>query len=293
MIQNHRLFTTAASLVFSLLFCFGQLAYGQESDETRRFSYQAGLETSISRIEGDAPDWVRQNASDFSVNFGTTAAYERIWTPGIAAYGLSSMNIVGFLSADLGLRLGTFGTKEKYQISYDPPNGLGITSTSREITNTYFNASPSFLLRASYLRISICVGIEANVFLAGKTVDNSAYTGLTADGEASEETALDIQDQPVYIDPSAPGGVADYTSITNRNHGANPIWLAGIGKAEYKLFDKKGSPVVGLSWRLPFSEIIRSQNPKWSMIRGVDAELEKLNYGAKISTASFHVGWTF
>lgn len=272
---------------------FGSIVFGQSSPESGRFNYQAGFETSISRIEGDAPDWVRQNASDFSTNYGTSASYKRIWSPSFAVYGLTSMEIASIFRADLGLRLGTFGTKEQSLISYDPPNGLGLTSSTREITNTYFNASPNLMLRASYMRISLCLGVEANIFLAGKTREYTAYTSLSTSEETTSETLLDTQDQPVYLDPSAVGGVVDYTSATNRNHGANPIWFAGIGKVEYKLLNRKGSPMIGVSWRLPLSEIIRSQNPKWSFIRGVDTELIKLNYGAKISTASVHLGWAF
>jgi hypothetical protein len=39
--------------------------------------------------------------------------------------------------------------------------------------------------------------------------------------------------------------------------------------------------------------VLRSQNPSWSLIGGVDARFEKMKYGTKISTMSMHIGWAF
>jgi hypothetical protein len=287
-------FTFFSPLV-TLLFLFSQHqeSFGQQGSSATRVSWQLGLELSLSRPEGDAPSYVRQNASDFSTNFGTSATYERLWNRGAGIYAVTTFQVFDFLGIDGGLRLGTFAAKEKYDVSYDPANGNGLTYSSATLRNTYLNLSPSLALRGSWHRISLCAGVEANAFLTGYTKWDFSYKSIVGDGSSEDGTRLDTQDQPIYKDPLHGGGIADYTDVTNRNHGANAIWLAGIAKAEFKLFKRKGSPIAGLGWRLPLMEVLRSQNPSWSLIRGVDAGFEKMNFGTKISTMSMHVGWAF
>lgn len=275
-----------------LLASWGQvLSQGAESQG--RFIQQVGIEANLSRVEGDAPSWVRQNANDFSTNFGTKATFSRIWSPGFGVYGTTTCVLLDFLGLDLGFRVGTYTTKESYEVSYDPPSGLGVSHALNTLRNTYLNFSPSIAARGRWKRISLCLGLEANLFILGRTTTFERYTTTAGETSRTEETRLDTQDQPVYLDPLHFGGIADYTSVTNRNHGANPVWFSTFARVDYKLLRRKGSPVMGFTWRLPLMELLRSQNPYWSFIHGVDPDFEKMNYGTRISTMALHLGWSF
>jgi hypothetical protein len=279
----------------TLLFLFSQHqeSFGQQGSSATKVSCQLGLELCLSRPEGDAPSYVRQLASDYSTNFGTQASYKRLWRPGYGVYGFATLWPVKWLGVDLGGRLGTYAVSDRSEIVYDPPIGLGLSNSWGQIKTTYLNVSPSIGLRAKWRNLSLIVGAEANVFAFGKTSVHEKYQSLLGNTETNENTRIDTQDQPIYLDPLHGGGIADYSNVTNRNHGANPIWFSGFARLEYRLFVLKGSPVLGFAWRVPFSEILRSNSPRWSFVSVVDTDLEEMNYGTKISTMSLHIGWAF
>ena len=265
----------------------------QANDSPKRVSQQIALDMCLSRVEGDAPAYVRQSANDFSTNFGTSATYRRAWAPGVGISSTTTLNFLDFLGLDASARLGVWSSREVYEVRFDPPNSNGLTYSGAQLSNRYLNFSPSIALRGTWWRLSLCAGIEASVFLLGHTKWEFSYEATSGNGASEEDTRLDTQDQPIYVDPLHGGGIADYTQVTNRNHGANPVWLAGLGKLEMKLLDTERSPVVGVGWRMPFMEILRSQNPSWSLTRGLSADLTEMNNGTKISTMSLHVGWSF
>jgi hypothetical protein len=280
-------------LLSTIFVLFHSSLPAQTAVEIPRIATQVGVEGNLSKVEGDAPAFVRQDANDYSTNFGTQATYARRWAPGIGLYGISTINIFNFLGLDIGYRLGSITAKEEYEVTYTPANNLGISHSLNVLSNRMYNFTPSVGIRGRWKGISIIAGAEANFFMTGRTQTLASYTG-TISGETStvEETRIDTQDQPVYLDPLHFGGIVDYTSITNRNHGANAIWVAGFASGEYTVLDRRHSPVIGFTYRLPFMEIIRSQNPYWSLIHGVDAKFESMNLGTKVSTISFRIGLT-
>ncbi len=269
--------------------------FGQKvmSSSAKRVSWQAGLDLNLSRPEGDAPAYLRQQASDFSTNFGTKSTYQRLWRPGYGVYGVGTVRLTNWLGIDLGARLGTFSAADGAETTYDPPSGLGLVSSKGQIKTTYLNLSPSAGIRGAWRNFSIGVGTEVNVFVTGRTTVNEEYVTTVGTTRSEAHTRLDTQDQPIYSDPLHGGGVANFTHITNRNHGANPIWFAGYARLDYRPFKDRRSPIIGIGWRIPLSELQRSNNPKWSFVSSVDPAFEKMNYGTKISTMSLHLGWAF
>ncbi len=279
-------------LAIGLIMLFND-SFSQIGEEPR-FEEEAGISVNISQLEGDGPDYIRQNASDFSTNFGTQASYQREWAAGLGAYFTESIKVFDFLRLNLNGQVGQYSSSERFEVVYDPALPSGLQRTESVVKNSYLNFTPGIAIEGRWKRLRLSVGANANVFITGKTTKSTEAN--LADGTSqprAESGQLDTQDQPIFTDPSQVGGVADYTNVNLRNHGASPIWLSGVAKLSYKLFDKKWAPILGVSYQVPFTEIQRSQNPRWSLISAYSSDLHELGYGFKVSTLAFNLGWSF
>ena len=232
--------------------------YAQDEKGRTRFMNQAGVDLGLARVEGDAPSYLRQSASDFSTNFGTNARYHRRWGAGLGIYGITTVRLFENLGIDVGYRLNLIQTIEDFEVKYDPANFLGVTYAFNEVRNKYLNFTPSVGIRGSWKRFGLIVGAEAAFFIAGQTTVNETYNSTTGEvSNTSERTRLDTQDQPVYLDPLHFGGIADYTTSNgNRNHGASPVWFSAFVSGEYKLLANRRSPLIGFTYRMPLMEIL-------------------------------------
>lgn len=268
-------------------------AFAQEAGEGRT-SHEAGILLNLSRLEGDGPAFLRQNAGDVSTNFGTTASYSRHWSPGIGIYAAQDVRLVKFLGIRMEAQASRQSSRETYTVAYDPALPSGLTGRSATVRNDYYTFSPGVIVKGGWKGFSLGVGLVANIFVYGHT--QTSHSSTLADGSSStteESVRLDTQGQPIYQDASQVGGVVDYTNINLRNHGASPVWWAGIARASWKVLDRKWSPIVGLSWQLPLSEVQRSQNPRFSLINAYSNDMHELYEGFKLSTTALNLGWTF
>jgi hypothetical protein len=266
----------------------------QGASQGKLVTWQVGVEGNLSRLEGDAPAYVRQSALDYATNFGTTTTYSRIWKQGFGIGGAMQVNAPKIIGFEAGIKVTKYSTAERFSVAYNPPitQGLGLSET--KFTNSYLSLCPGLGIRLRWKMLALTMGAQANAFLVGKTrredrteLDNGEVA------ETATETRLDTQYQPIYPDPLHGGGVANFTHITNRNHGANPIWFSGFARLDYRLVQDRMSPIFGFGWQIPFGEILRSNNPSWSLIPAVDADFQEMNLGTRISTMSLHVGWAF
>jgi hypothetical protein len=265
-----------------------------QAPEFLKSGTEAGLLLHLSRVEGDGPSYLRQNSSDVSTNFGTKAYYTRHWAKGFGVYVARDIQLYKFIRIRLETQVSRYSGMDSYRVAYDPALPSGLAERTATVRNDYYNFSPYLAIKGGWRGIDLSIGLMANIFAYGHTL--TRHGAILSDGtkdDRTEAARLDSQGQPIYQDQSQFGGIADYTNINLRNHGASTIWWAGVAKASWRIVDRKRSPVIGFSWQLPFTEIQRSQNPRFSLISGYSQDLHEIYQGVKISTMSMHIGWAF
>jgi hypothetical protein len=287
----NRILTTPVLLV-ALLSIHAVLL--SQNDIEARTASEVGVILNLTRPEGDAPAFVRQYAGDVSTNFGTKALYKRQWSVGYGLYAAYNVQLIKHFGIRLEAQAARYSSVNELIVDYDPAQLGGLIGNHSSVTTAYYNLIPAVMVRGELSRLSLAIGVQANVFLGGRTTVTS--TASLANGtidKNEEQVRLDTQDQPIYRDASQVTGVVDYTNINLRNHGANPIWWSAVSRISYKIGEAKWTPIIGFSWALPLTEIQRSQNPRFSLTRSYSPDLHELALGTKISTMSLHIGWAF
>ena len=269
--------------------------YGQaQSEKLDRFRYQVGLDFFLSRVEGESPAYLRQYASDVGTNWGRSAQYQRAWTPSFGLHAHGELRLTRLVGIEFGASVSRYAIKEQLTYYFDPPQPGDPLYNYKVASNRYDYFSPLLGLRGSWRWFSLSAGVKANLFMFGKTKNRFGEVFESGpEPEKEVEARLDIQDQPIYWDPSVVGGVANYLSYSDRNHGAAPTWMALYGRLDWRIWDKASTPILGFSYTYPLQEIQRTQNSKYGLVPYYSGYLKEVYLGTKISTLSLHLGWEF
>ncbi len=281
-----------AFILCILAFGIATNGYAQDFDKSE---FRLGLEIGMGKNLGESSESLNQKASDASTIWGFESKYEAVQSIRYGATFSYRRNILEwfFVKSDLGVQRIT--CKESWTNTYDPPLSGLLNDESRTVVDKMWYAAPMLSVGGSYAGISLSAGLEIPIFIFGNTERTIASNFTDGTGkEAIGDIRIDTQDQPIFIDPEAIGGVNDYSWQSDKNHGLNAWNMNAVFSIEYRISDKPYLPFISYSYRLGLTDFKRSQNTVWTLTTGYNPQtLEEINKGSRMNANNFGLGWVF